>query len=467
MKITPVYPSRLQAKVAGIVLRGVLVLSVLAAVYAAELVIYSFTKTFWGVKIAAAAETVSNWWPVEGKVMTGVQPFKAIVPGRNIESYQMFWRVDGGALVAMYDSYEGYPHKEAMVDLSGWQWKGTGPYRITFVAEANGATIGKEEMSIYTGTPTVQPAPASVIAPVTEPAPVSSLQIVIPTAGNPLQNAKFYVDPNGNARKEAEHLRAQADLLEKIASNSQARWFGGWNQNIEADVSGYVGAASAQNAVPVLVAYNIPNRDCGNYSAGGAGSPDAYRSWINGFANGIAGRKAVVVLEPDAVALTSCLSEGDKQTRNALLKEAVTALKSKGAAVYLDAGHSGWASEADLAARLKNAGLASADGFSLNVSNFETTSANAAYGAKISSLTGGTHFVIDTSRNGRGGNGEWCNPWGRGLGERPTTNTGNSLIDAYLWVKAPGESDGSCNGGPSAGTWWLDYALMLARNAAF
>jgi len=62
-----------------------------------------------------------------------------------------------------------------------------------------------------------------------------------------------------------------------------------------------------------------------------------------------------------------------------------------------------------------------------------------------------THFVIDTSRNGLGpwtpdaaypDPQDWCNPPDRGLGLRPTTDTGDPLIDAYLWVKVPGESDG-------------------------
>jgi endoglucanase len=76
--------------------------------------------------------------------------------------------------------------------------------------------------------------------------------------------------------------------------------------------------------------------------------------------------------------------------------------------------------------------------------------------------------VIDTSRNGKGPAPEnaWCNPAGRGLGADPTGSTGNSLDDAYLWVKQPGASDGTCNGGPAAGQWWPEYALGLAERAA-
>lgn len=53
-------------------------------------------------------------------------------------------------------------------------------------------------------------------------------------------------------------------------------------------------------------------------------------------------------------------------------------------------------------------------------------------------------------------------PPGRALGEVPTTRTGDELVDAYLWVKRPGESDGDCKGGPKAGAWWPEYALGLA-----
>lgn len=124
----------------------------------------------------------------------------------------------------------------------------------------------------------------------------------------------------------------------------------------------------------------------------------------------------------------------------------------------------------DLVDPLFKAGLARADGFALNVSNFQPDATARAYGAKISQGTSGKHFVIDTSRNGDGplpGDRAqaWCNPPGRALGTPPTDRTGDPLVDAYLWVKRPGESDGTCRGGPSAGTWWPDYALGLARRA--
>jgi endoglucanase len=107
-----------------------------------------------------------------------------------------------------------------------------------------------------------------------------------------------------------------------------------------------------------------------------------------------------------------------------------------------------------------------AQGFSLNVSNFNATSDEVAYGESISARIGGKHFVIDTSRNGNGSDGQSCNPPGRALGTPPTAATGYPLVDAFLWIKIPGESDGPCQGGPPAGTWWPAYALELAEDAA-
>ena len=112
------------------------------------------------------------------------------------------------------------------------------------------------------------------------------------------------------------------------------------------------------------------------------------------------------------------------------------------------------------------AGVAQARGFATNVSNYNATDLEQAYAAQISSLTGGAHFVIDTSRNGNGSDGQWCNPPGRALGAEPSVSPSGSAQDANLWVKPPGESDGTCNGGPPAGQWWRDYALGLIERAS-
>lgn len=283
--------------------------------------------------------------------------------------------------------------------------------------------------------------------------------------------ATLYVNPSSNARKTANEWRAtrpaDADQMEKIASRSTARWFNEWVGDIHAAVSGAVSAAESQGALPVLVAYNIPDRDCGGLSGGGGATPDGYRTWIAAFANAIGGRKAAVILEPDALSNMGCLSAERQQTRLELIQYAVGALKGKGATVYIDAGHPAWHSAQETARRLNLADIQRADGFALNVSNFIATSINTSYGEQVSALVGGKHFVVDVGRNGRGATPDyqWCNPEGRGLGAPPTGVTGHPLVDAFLWIKPPGESDGACNGAPAAGKWWPEYALGLAQRA--
>ena len=94
------------------------------------------------------------------------------------------------------------------------------------------------------------------------------------------------------------------------------------------------------------------------------------------------------------------------------------------------------------------------------------------YGRRLSQALGGKHFVIDTGRNGDGppdagtAGPTWCNPPGRALGKSPTTSTGHKLVDAYLWVKRPGESDGACRpGDPASGLWFARYAAGLVARA--
>jgi len=57
------------------------------------------------------------------------------------------------------------------------------------------------------------------------------------------------------------------------------------------------------------------------------------------------------------------------------------------------------------------------------------------------------HVVIDTGRNGvvdmRDDCADWCNVRGAGAGIASTANTGYpEVVDAYFWLKTPGESDG-------------------------
>jgi endoglucanase len=293
------------------------------------------------------------------------------------------------------------------------------------------------------------------------------------TPSTPLGDLNFWIDPNSAAAQQASAWRSSnpddAAQMDKIAGQPVAKWLGDWNTDVAGTTAAAMSVAEAANAVPIFVVYNIPQRDCGGYSSGG-GDATSYRAWVDGVASGIGGGTAVVVLEPDSLALITCLSDSQLQERYDLLKYATASLKAAGdVRVYLDGGNSAWIPAGDMAARLTAAGVADADGFAVNVSNFHTTDETLAYADQIASGANGAHFVIDTSRNGLGAtsDNQWCNPPGRALGNPVTTQTGDPLADAFLWVKTPGESDGSCNGGPAAGGWWPDYALGLAQRASW
>ncbi|MEV7011468.1 glycoside hydrolase family 6 protein [Streptosporangium sp. NPDC051022] len=300
------------------------------------------------------------------------------------------------------------------------------------------------------------------------------------SAGSPDSGTvRFYVDSEGAAAQEAGRLQREgkaeeAALVRRIADRPNAVWIG--DPDPLARVADITEKARRAGQVPVLVAYHIPDRDCGQFSAGGAASPDEYRAWIGRFAEGLGGRPAWVVLEPDALAhvLDNCTRGGKAAERLDLLRGAVETLKRQpGARVYLDAGNAGWIRNPDeWIDPMRRAGIDRADGFAFNVSNFFTTEESVAIAGRLSEGLGGTPYVIDTSRNGNGplrgaqGDDAWCNPAGRALGAEPTTRTGHERVDAFLWVKRPGESDGECHRGePGAGQWFHAYALDLARNA--
>lgn len=291
----------------------------------------------------------------------------------------------------------------------------------------------------------------------------------------PKNSDPFWVNLDGNAAAQvAAYVKAgkddDAEQIRKIAQQPTGEWIG--PENPEQEARGFTEAAEKADRDAILVLYNIPHRDCGQFSQGGAADGNAYRTWIDGVAKGIEDRPATVILEPDAVLhlVNQCTPEEFHEERYDLLKGAISTLKAlKNTKVYVDAGNAGWGHPDQIFEPLQWAGIETADGFAVNVSNFYTTADSVAYGKQLSAKVGGKPFVIDTSRNGNGPYTEgeadenWCNPPGRALGETPTTKTVDPLVDAYLWVKRPGESDGECKGGPKAGEWWADYALKLAE----
>ena len=353
---------------------------------------------------------------------------------------------------------------------------------------------------------------------------------------------RLFVPPRApGASQQIQQLRKSGDakdaaLITDMEATPQAVWFtSGTPVQVRQQVQQTMVAAAQQQAVPVLVAYDIPGRDCAQYSSGGALDEAAYEAWISAFAAGIGHRQAIVILEPDALGnLPSNCSLPPSQypytdaERIAELQYAVSALEQDpGTSVYLDGTHSAWQAVGTMTQRLLEAGVQQAQGFFLNVSNYQPDNELLDYGTWISDciamvtdpsnpyynnpsgcasqyypatqsdfstwgLTtawyaqnmGGavatTHFVVDTSRNGDGPNnmqayanapydqpasvistlaaGNWCNPPASGLGLTPTTDTGVPLLDAYLWVKTPGQSDGQCDSAGGVRAWdYSDY----------
>jgi endoglucanase len=325
-----------------------------------------------------------------------------------------------------------------------------------------------------------------------------------------------------------------AALIAQMETIPRAVWFdSGTPAQVQQQVHQTMAQAAIERAVPVLVAYDIPGRDCAQYSAGGALNEAGYEAWIDGLAQGIGDRQAIVILEPDALGnmpsncgLPSSVYPFTDAERIAEIQYAAAALESDpGVSVYLDGTHSAWQSVGTMTQRLLEADVQGTQGLFLNVSNYQPTpelidygtwisdciamvtdSSNADYGnpsacasqyypatqsdfstwnlttqwyaQNMGSAVATTHFVIDTSRNGDGPNsmaqyasapydqpasvisslasGNWCNPPGSGLGLLPTAKTGVPLLDAYLWVKTPGQSDGQCDSAGGVRSW--DYA---------
>lgn len=287
--------------------------------------------------------------------------------------------------------------------------------------------------------------------------------------------AQFYVNPETQAAlwvaENPGDGRAPV-IRDRIAGVAQGTWFTEYNpETVRAQVDALVSAAAAAQAIPILVVYNMPNRDCGGASSGGAPDHTSYRGWIDEVAAGLAGRPATIVLEPDVLALMSdCMAQDEQAEVMASMAYAgqVLMAASDQARVYFDAAHSAWLPAQEMAARLLGAGIAgSAHGIATNTSNYRSTEDEVAYARQVIEATGvaSLRAVIDTSRNGNGPafDGEWCDPPGRAIGTPSTASTGDPVIDAFLWVKLPGEADGCI---ADAGEFVPQAAFELASNAA-
>jgi endoglucanase len=258
-------------------------------------------------------------------------------------------------------------------------------------------------------------------------------------------------------------------LASKIFEYPQSFWYGDNpkkpKKHMEKSIRRLLNRAHPQ--LPIFVIYNIPNRDVGQYSKGGAKTREGYIDFIHRFAKGIGEDSPIIIYEPDALPHSTLLSEEDQEWRLDLMKEALEILTQEcNGIIYIDVGHSNWLSPEVVSELLDRVSNPKVRGYSVNSCNYRATKECLKWGRKICKLRPNDYFVVDTSRNGNGPiNNEWCNPRGRALGDIPTTNTDYERCDAYLWIKIPGESDGKCNGGPKAGKFWPSIAEELVINS--
>ena len=287
-------------------------------------------------------------------------------------------------------------------------------------------------------------------------------------ANNPFSGIVWYPNPYSPVRAQADAWRASrpadARLLDSIAAQQTVDWIGGWltPDAMTSWVRQLINAAP-EGGVPMLSAYNIPKLDCGD---GGASSAAEYRAWIERFAQAVASteHKVIVMLEPDGMTVTFCLSPAQLAERYALIAYGVDLLKSNpNVAVYIDGGEWGRFSVEEVAQILTAGNIAGADGFLLNSTRYDYTSRELAYGVGIGKRLGGKHFIIDTTANGLGSGDTPCNSRQHSLGLPPTTQTGEPLADAFVWNSQVWHSAGDCGrGDPGAGQDFFEYALLLA-----
>jgi endoglucanase len=187
-------------------------------------------------------------------------------------------------------------------------------------------------------------------------------------------------------------------------------------------------------------------------------------------------RPAVFLLELDAIGSSSCVRRmGSLRLWEADLHYEMMKMQSlPHTVVYVEAGYSDSNGARYTARVLKKIGVNRIRGFFTNDTHEQWTINEVRWANRISRLTHGAHYIVNTADNGRGpllnphpitqGVEDLCNPPNRGLGPPDTTNTGFPAADAFMWEHPPGNSSG-CGGGPPGGVFWPARAIQEAQNA--
>jgi Glycosyl hydrolases family 6 len=286
-------------------------------------------------------------------------------------------------------------------------------------------------------------------------------------------------------------LAQEVALLEKIAVEPDANRFslysGGGGPGA---IFGQVQKIFCHNltadpgTIPIITTYFL-------YQAGYCESKSeildhrgTFERQVDEMADGIARRPAVMLLELDAIGASKCMQDTgalpywEADIRYEIQK--VSALPHT--VVYIEGGYADSNSPRYTAKVLNAVGVDKIRGFWTNDTHDDWTINEIRWGEKVSRLTHGAHFIVNTATDGQGplvpanrvkdGNEVLCNPPGRGIGPLPTANpidprSGRPFadVDAFLWTAPPGNSSGTCNGGPPSGTFWVAKALGMSALA--
>lgn len=274
----------------------------------------------------------------------------------------------------------------------------------------------------------------------------------------------------------------------KLLNVSRFRWFGSWiptfaqgnHPGARVAAENYIQQVTGGDpnvAVPIGIFRLDPFEHQACTTLPTASQIADYKQWIQEFAAGIGDSRVILLLQPD-MPFTLCLPH-HSQIDLQLISWTVSQFSALShTTVYIDAGAADWAKPSTMASMLKRAGVANARGFALNLTHFDSTPRQVAYGKKIVALLArmhvpGVHFAVNTAQNGRPftTQAHWreflkgtvcASRSSRAcvtLGQPPTTNTGTPLCDAFLWFGRPWINNATRRS--------YDEVLQLVRTSPF
>jgi endoglucanase len=199
-------------------------------------------------------------------------------------------------------------------------------------------------------------------------------------------------------------------LLAKIALRPLMFTFGDWFSDSDArsvardfiqSTTGGNPAVLSQVAIFRLDPWEGAACPNGSWNAANQAS---YRRWVDNFAAGIGNARVALVLQPDLPFAVCAPSKVPLELVNYAARR-FDALPHT--TVYIDAGARYFPSFNHAVSMLEQAGIRYARGFSLNTSEYDTTSSEIEYGARLAQALAaagdpGKHFVVSTAENGSG-----------------------------------------------------------------